>query len=66
VTDAEIRVLQMLIGNATLHVQTLVALIDSDTATREQARCALKACELAEAAIIKAKPYLRRMARKKS
>ena len=64
--DAEIRVLHMLIFNAAQQTQELVALLDSDADTREQARTALKACELAEAAIARAKTPLRRMIRQKS
>jgi len=63
-TDAEIRVLQMLLGNALLQVQKLVVLLDADDDPRERAKMTLKAAELAEEAIRQAKKPLRRMIRR--
>lgn len=62
--DAEIRVLQVLLNNAALQIQTLVGLLDADDDPREQAKVALKAAELAEVAISRAKRPLRRMIRR--
>lgn len=66
VSDPEIRVLQLLINTAALQVQELLILIAIGEHNKTQARATLKACELAEAAIVKAKTPLRRIIRRKT
>lgn len=64
-SDPEIRVLQVLISTAAFEVQELVGEIALGNYDRERARTVLKACELAAAAIDKAKTPLRRIIRRK-
>jgi len=61
----EIAVLHVLISNATLQVQTLAGMLNAGTESRDQARKTLKAIELAEESIRRAKSPLRRMIRRK-
>lgn len=63
--NPEIRMLQALVSNAALQVQTLVELLEGDADPREQAKMALNAAELAEEAIRRTKTPLRRLARRK-
>jgi len=64
-TDVEIRLLQVLLGNALLRVQELVGVLNADDDARETARGCLLAVELTEAAIRKSKTPLRRIIRQK-
>lgn len=63
----QIRVAQVLLSAALLKIQDLLVRLDEAPGVhcKEEASCALKACELAEEAIRQVKTPLRRLVRQK-